>query len=117
MALRANMGAVERQGVARTIPNAAIGETVGTSEVELDLADFGSTSLDLSGKWVFFHAIGGAITILRAATTPTMVAGKGFVIAADTTEELYVDGSGEKVLWAISDTAASTLIAAVDSEA
>lgn len=105
-----------REAVMRTIPSSSDTETVGTSEVNFELTAFGSGNLDLSGKWVFFRAVGGDITIQRGTASPALVAGEGFVIKDGAIEELFVDAGEEMTCYAIASAAASTLVAAFSPE-
>lgn len=89
-----------RGGALRTPPNKHETESVTTSNATLDLADYGAGNADLRGKWVFFSARGGNVTLRRftVGSEPTLVAGTGYTIADGTTEELFVpttDSGGE----------------------
>lgn len=84
-----------RAGALRTIPNKSGTEAVTDSSSTIDLAAF-DTSNDLRGKWVFFTARGGAITMRRISSgTPTLVAGEeDFTLADGETEEFFVPSAG-----------------------
>lgn len=82
-----------REGALRLIPNKDDTEAVTTSNATLDLESFGAGNVDLRGRWVFFTARGGNVTMRRFtkdASAPTLTAGVGFTIADGVTEELYV---------------------------
>ena len=79
-----------RGGAVRTPPNAHETTAITTSNATVDLASYGSGA-DLRGKWVFFTARGGNVTLRRFSTSaPTLTAGVGFTIADGKTEELWV---------------------------
>lgn len=86
-------GVAGRTGPVRTIPSNSDTEAVTASSSSVDLASFGTGTEDLRGKWVFFTARGGAVTMRRIATgaTPTLTAGQeDFTLADGETEEFFV---------------------------
>lgn len=97
---RAAIGAIQR-----TIPDSRYRLAVGAAGTTLNLgavtATEGpdtSTAKSLAGKWIYLHAVGGDITIMRTAAPGA--AGAGFVIASGEIEEFYVDAGGSLVLGA-----------------
>lgn len=112
---RENLHKAQGGGVFRTIPDDIETESVTTSEGNAELTAWGAGNVDLSGKWVFFKARGGNVTIQRAASSPSLTAGVGFTIEDGKMEELYVDPDGEMTLYFIGS-ASCSLDALYDSE-
>lgn len=110
---RENLNLAQHGGAFRTIPDSKGTVSVATSEGNVELDAFDSN--DLSGKWVFFKARGGNVTIQRASSSPTLTAAVGLTIEDGKMEELYVDPAGEMTLYHIGS-ASCSLDAYFDSE-
>lgn len=79
--------------ILRTIPDASDTEAVAATNGSHDLTAYGAGPVDLRGKWVFFKARGGNVTLRRivAAETPTLVLGQDLTILDGEMEEFFVD--------------------------
>lgn len=96
-------------GLHRTIPSAQETINVSTTEGSSDLSAY-------AGLWIWLRSRVGATTYIRAASSPTLVAGEGPTLAEGKETEYFIDPHGEMTLFHVGDNAAGRLDIYYDPE-